>query len=59
MRIHPSAIRITGAIVVFGYGYHLIIQRSKSRGGSISRDGFSSEAMWKPVTVGKESKEVE
>ena len=46
-----TALRIGGAILFFGYGYHLIIQRSKSRGGSISRDGFNFEAMWSPVTT--------
>lgn len=36
-----TALRIGGAIGVFGYGYHLVIQRSKERQGSINRDGFN------------------
>lgn len=49
-----TALRIGGVIMIFGYAYHLIIQRSKARGGSISRDGFSTEAMWKPVSAVKD-----
>ena len=41
MAVHSTALRIGGAVAVFGYGYHLVIQRSKNREGNINRDGFN------------------